>query len=179
MTMRVLDDYLPADAFARLLAAVSAADFPWQRTPILFPPPFGLDAAYNVQEVHGFLQHKPGFRHVSERLPVLEALLRQLDARDLFKVKLNRTLQREKSVVYGWHRDTRRPGATTGVYYLNTNDGHTAFEDGRRVDSVANRLVLFDARLRHSGASCTDTPERLVLNLNFMPRPGSAGDFSA
>lgn len=177
--LRVTDDFLPAEDFARLRAAVSAANFPWERFPILFPPPPGLDEAYNEQWVHGFVQRKTDFNYDSPYLPVIEQLLRQLGARELVKVKLNRTLRRERSVVYGWHMDTRRPGATTGVYYLNTNNGGTAFESGERVDSVANRLVLFPATMRHSGASCTDQDERLVLNVNFIPWPGTPGDFSA
>lgn len=176
--MRVLDDFLDPAEFQRLREAVSAPEFPWRQIPILFPPPAGLDGSYNVQFVHGFLQRKPGFRFDSDRLPLLAPLLRKVDARHWIKAKLNRTLRRDKSVVYGWHVDTRRPGATTAVFYLNTNNGGTAFEDGRRVDSVANRMVMFDARLRHSGASCTDAADRLVLNLNFMPRPGSPADFS-
>jgi hypothetical protein len=176
--VRILDDFLDAQAFRQLLDAVSAPQFTWQRIPVLFPPPIGLDDSYNVQDVHGFLQRKPGFRFDSDRLPMLQPLLDRVGAQAWVKVKLNRTWQRERNVVYGWHVDTRRPGAVTGIYYLNTNDGYTAFENGQRAGSVANRLVLFDATWRHSGASCTDAPERVVLNMNFMPRPGGLGDFS-
>jgi len=54
------------------------------------------------------------------------------------------------------------------VLYLNTNNGYTLFEDGRQVDSVANRIVFFDATLPHSGVHCTDTEQRIVLNLNMI-----------
>ena len=78
----------------------------------------------------------------------------------------------DRHLAYGLHVDTRWPGATTAILYLNTNDGYTLFEDGRQVARVANRLVLFDASLRHTGVSCTDAPERLVLNLNLLaPQP--------
>jgi hypothetical protein len=173
--MVVVDDYLDGEAFLRLRAAIESEGFPWQKTFVLWPPPIGLDEAYNVQYVHGFYQRKPGFRHESDRLPVVQPLVERIDPAVLIKVKVNRTLRRERQVVYGLHVDTRRPGATTAIFYLNSNNGYTAFEDGRRVESVANRLVTFDATLRHSGASCTDTPERLVLNLNFIAKPAPAG----
>lgn len=176
--MRVLDDYLDADVFLRMRAAIGSQDFPWHKTPVLWPPPIGLEDAYNVQFVHGFYQRKPGFRHASERMPVVWPLIERLDPAILLKAKVNRTLRRPRQVVYGMHVDTRRPGATTGILYLNSNDGYTAFEDGRRVDSVANRLVLFDAALRHSGACCTDAPERLVLNINFVAKPVPADPLS-
>lgn len=169
--MRVIDDYLDAEAFLRMRAAIEADGFPWHKTHVLWPPPIGLEDAYNVQFVHGFYQRKPGLRHASDRMPVVWPLVERLDPAILLKLKANRTVRRDRHVVYGLHVDTRRPGATTGILYLNTNNGYTAFEDGSRVGSVANRLVLFDAGLRHSGACCTDAPQRLVLNVNFIARP--------
>jgi hypothetical protein len=44
------------------------------------------------------------------------------------------------------------------------------------VVSVANRLVIFNAALRHTGASCTDCSARLVLNLNLIPDTNPAHD---
>ena len=34
----------------------------------------------------------------------------------------------------------------TALFYLNTNDGYTKFESGEIVETVANRLVIFDGR---------------------------------
>ena len=49
-----------------------------------------------------------------------------------------------------------------------TEKATNLFEDGRKVDSVANRMVFFDAALPHSGVHCTDTDRRLVLNINMF-----------
>ena len=59
---------------------------------------------------------------------------------------------------------------TTCIYYLNTNNGYTLFEDGSKIESVANRLVLFDANIKHAGTSCTDALYRAVINFNFLLR---------
>lgn len=177
--MLVIDDYLDAEAFLRMRAAIGSDGFPWQKTPILWPPPIGLEDSYNVQFVHGFYQRKPGLRHASDQMPVVWPLIERLAPAILIKAKVNCTLRRERQVVYGLHVDTRRPGATTGILYLNSNNGYTAFEDGARVDSVANRLVLFDATLRHSGACCTDAPQRVVLNINFIAKPAQPEPISA
>ncbi len=165
--MRILDDALPRDDYLALQAALLDPAFPWQPSPILSNAP-GLDPQHNRQLVHGFFLDKPGFRHASPRLPLLQPLLELLRPRALIKVKLNLTPRQERHVEYGLHVDTRRPGATTAIYYLNDNDGYTVFEDGEKVASAANRLVVFDASRRHTGASCTDADYRLVLNLNFM-----------
>ena len=88
-------------------------------------------------------------------------------------MKVNLTPRSDRHVEYGLHVDTRRPGATTAIFYLNSNNGYTVFADGLRVSSVANRLVLFDAARAHTGASCTDAEYRLVLNLNMVMAPAA------
>ena len=55
----------------------------------------------------------------------------------------------------------------TAVLYLNTNNGYTKFKTGEQVESVENRLVLFDGNVQHAGTTCTDKRYRAVFNLNF------------
>ena len=53
--------------------------------------------------------------------------------------------------------------------YLNTNNGYTLFEDGTKIDSVANRLVTFNNSTKHSDLTNTcDEPYRLVLNVDYI-----------
>ena len=57
------------------------------------------------------------------------------------------------------------------VIYVNTNNGYTEFKDGeevRKVESVANRMVFFDAELSHRGVSSTDSRYRCVINFNWF-----------
>ena len=54
------------------------------------------------------------------------------------------------------------------IFYLNTNNGYTLFESGDKVESVANRKVIFDGKLKHCGTTCTDSKTRVVLNINYI-----------
>ncbi len=164
--MRVIDDFLGDAAFLRLRAAVLAPGFPWERSAVISGA--DLPPQQNRQLVHGFRLRKPGLDYSSPRLGLLDPVLARLQPRELVKAKVNLTPRQAGHVAYGLHVDTRWPGATTAILYLNTNDGYTLFEDGATVASVANRLVLFDARRRHTGVSCTDAEFRLVLNLNVL-----------
>ena len=56
----------------------------------------------------------------------------------------------------------------TSILYLNTNNGYTRFEDGTKVESVANRMVTFPNQMMHTGTTTTDSEYRLVLNLNYV-----------
>ena len=61
------------------------------------------------------------------------------------------------------------PGSLTAIYYVNTNNGYTYFEDGQKVESVENRLVIMPSNLPHAGATCTDELRRVVINFNYLP----------
>ena len=56
----------------------------------------------------------------------------------------------------------------TSIFYINTNNGYTEFEDGTKVESVANRLVTFPANMKHRGTTCTDEKIRVVINFNYF-----------
>ena len=77
---------------------------------------------------------------------------------------------RKTHVFYPFHTDftTLPVPFTTVVFYLNTNNGYTLFEDGTKVDSVANRMVMFNGNTKHTSASHTEGDRfRFVLNINF------------
>tara|TARA_B100001094_G_C17737671_1_gene579616 strand:+ start:93 stop:575 length:483 start_codon:yes stop_codon:yes gene_type:complete len=55
----------------------------------------------------------------------------------------------------------------TGILYINTNNGKTYFEDGTEIDSVANRMVIFDSKMKHGTITQTDTQTRIIINFNW------------
>jgi len=56
---------------------------------------------------------------------------------------------------------------TTSIFYVNTNNGYTVFEDGTKVESVANRMLTFPANMKHTGTTCTDQSIRIIINFNY------------
>ena len=56
----------------------------------------------------------------------------------------------------------------TAIFYLNTNNGYTLFEDSKKVDCVENRIAIFDSNKRHTGVTTTDTQSKVVLNINWL-----------
>ena len=57
----------------------------------------------------------------------------------------------------------------TSILYMNTCNGYTEFEDGTKVESVANRFVTFPANIKHRGVSQTDEQIRVVINFDYFP----------
>ena len=54
------------------------------------------------------------------------------------------------------------------ILSLNTCDGYTKFKDGTKIDSVANRILLFDSSEEHCSTTTTNVPARINININYM-----------
>lgn len=55
----------------------------------------------------------------------------------------------------------------SAVYYINDNNGGTQFKDGPRIQSIANRLLVFDGDLEHAAVTAIDVKTRFVVNFCF------------
>ena len=135
------------------------------------------------QFIHPFLADWRGQGHEpSEFLPTLNPIFDKIGVEqdDLVRVKANLLPKDSKIVQHDLHVDicddcqfTGKSvsdidiGVTTSIFYLNTNNGYTYFEDGTKVESIANRLVTFPSNTAHGGTTCTDKMTRVVLNINY------------
>ena len=54
------------------------------------------------------------------------------------------------------------------VFSLNTCDGYTKFSDGTKVESIANRIVFFDASKYHQSTTTSNAKLRYNINFNFL-----------
>ena len=54
------------------------------------------------------------------------------------------------------------------LLYFNDNDGYTKMEDGTKIESVANRNVIFDGSTPHNSTNCTNEKARFVLAVNYF-----------
>lgn len=174
--MLVIDEYLDRDLFLSIKTAIEAASFPWERSMILKNPPAHLDSISNFQHIHGFFLRNSRRQYMSAKFDIVRPIINRLNPIDLIKVKVNRTGRKDRHIEYGFHVDTQRAGATTAIFYLNSNNGFTLFDDTEKVFSVENRMVLFDSTKCHTGVSCTDADYRFVLNINMILSRGSMSE---
>ena len=54
------------------------------------------------------------------------------------------------------------------LFSLNTCDGYTLLEDGTKINSVANRMLIFDASKKHASTTCTNQNTRMNINFNLF-----------
>jgi hypothetical protein len=51
---------------------------------------------------------------------------------------------------------------------LNTCDGFTSLDDGTKIESIENRLLLFDSNKPHASSTCTNAKARFNMNFNYF-----------
>ena len=167
--IEVHDNYLSETDFNQLKNLLLGKDFPHHLQDC------------KVSEGDGFFQ----FTHIfydeqvikSIYFDILHPILDKLNPISLIKIKSNLQMKDDQIVTTGMHRDIengysnfRDPieNQKTGIFYMNTNNGKTIFEDGEEIESVENRLIIFPALKFHAGTTHTDTRYRCLINLNWF-----------
>jgi hypothetical protein len=164
--MQIIDNFLKQDQFDALKNVITSPTIPWFQNQYLVKPDNShqVDDIYNWQFTHTFYKN---YSVSSEYFPVLDSILVNLNPSAILRIKANLIPRTDKSVVYQYHTDVSNFKGKTAVFYINSNNGYTLFKDGSRVESIENRIVIFDSTLEHTGTSCTDSRNRCVINFNY------------
>ena len=122
-----------------------------------------------AQFVHEFWTPLGGW--VTEHRELIRPFTDRLKPSAILRIKANLQPQSdgvyEDPLHYDMTTDNGILDSTTSVFYVNTCNGYTYFEDGSKVESVANRMVIFSNRTKHAGTTCSDRPGRIVINFNY------------
>ena len=114
--------------------------------------------------IHIFYDNNlPCSKHFEKLLELLDAL----EVNALIRAKANLYPNTQKLIEHEVHNDYEfsHRGA---ILYLNTCDGYTKLEDGTKVDSIANRVLIFDASTKHCSTTTTNAKARFNINLNYF-----------
>ena len=97
-------------------------------------------------------------------------IIKKLNVMSLIRIKANLQLKDTKIKPTAMHYDVevRCQEQKTGIFYMNTNNGKTVFEDGEHIESIKNRMIIFPASKRHAGTTHTDTICRCLINFNWF-----------
>jgi hypothetical protein len=127
------------------------------------------DFLENYQFTHTFYKD---YTPVSGYMNVIAPLVLKINPLGLMRIKANLGPIRKDKVRFTYHTDFNgfETGTKTAIYYVNTNNGTTVFKDGTEIQSVANRLLIFDQNIPHTGTTCSDEKFRCLINLNYINR---------
>ena len=163
--IKITDNFLDTDTFNTLSNELLMPSFPWYASSIDAKDHEG-NALRNMQLVHYFYENNVAMDGCQMLFPVMQ----KIDPLAVLRIKANLTLQHDTQLKHDLHIDitnASNPFLMTSILYMNTNNGYTMFEDGTKIDSVANRMLFFDASKLHNSSTTSDAPGRFNINLNF------------
>ena len=170
--LQVIDNFLPVDVHKHIKEYLigNSPNFPWyfnnnkSADNVLMSD----DSLNNFQFVHTFYDTCRVTSHEYDNIVL--PILKVLNPLALIRVKANLTPITASLEKYGWHVDINcNSKHLSAVYYVNSNNGKTIFKDDLEIESVENRIVIFNSSLMHSGTSCTDSKVRCIININYIP----------
>jgi hypothetical protein len=163
--IQIIDNFLDEEEHREIEKVLLGNNFPWFYYNSIISNEV-KDDKNNYQLAHIFYND---FTIKSGYYDIVIPLLSKIKPAALIRIKANLNPNRETPTQYSYHVDVDgKFKAKTAVYYVNTNNGQTIFIDGTKIDSVANRLLIFDKDILHTNTTCTDQKMRCVLNLNYI-----------
>ena len=158
--MKIIDNFLDDNDFKLVKDTFQVSNFPWYYTPFQVKP-----GDNSFMFCHLFVNDDK--RH-SLFTDSMRPFLNKLNIKKLLRIKANLTTKKQVQIKGEMHTDFKN--CTTAIWYLNTNNGYTLFENGNKVECVENRMVIFDSNLKHCGVESNDSETRIVINFNYTEK---------
>jgi hypothetical protein len=154
--MKVIDNFLEQDSFNYFKKEITSQYFPWY---------FNDKKTIEDKRLDSF-QFVNIFQEGNTANHLIDVFKKKLNVSNFLRAKLNCTTRTSKIFKFNLHYDWESD-CNISIFYVNTNNGYTEFENGEKIKSVENRLVTFDNKIKHFGTTSTDTKTRIVLNLCY------------
>jgi len=164
VSMIIVDQFLPQDYFDNLTLMVE--DLPWFYHDWSVYKGDNHPQFYHLFYFNNEVRSNQFFKYVED---VYTRYVPDASKHTLYRMKMNATPREDVLKEKTYHVDVEDKKHNVCILYMNTNDGYTVFEHNQqRVQSIANRAVIFPGEYRHTGTNCTDEGVRIVLNIDYL-----------
>ena len=157
---KVIDNFIDMGDLAVLKAVLESDDFPWYFQKVSVK---GSSDKLDCHFGHNFYLND---NVTSDFIKLLNPIAKKLKVNSLIRVKANLTLKSNKQLNTTPHID-QTFDCKVALYYLNTTNGPTTIGD-KKVNSIENRIVLFNSNVKHFFSTCTDHSNRITINFNYV-----------
>ena len=103
----------------------------------------------------------------SPHFPLIVKILDKIKYQNILRIRSSLYPRRDVQKPDPFHVDYNFPHKVC-IFYVNTNNGYTMFENGEKIPSVENQLATFDGSEKHCSVVQTDTPARYIVNINIL-----------
>ena len=165
--IEILDNFLDAKIFKQIQNTFLSESFPWFYSQ-------GINSFDDVTKDfmfnHMFLYRDEVVSNYFYNLII--PIIGNLKFNFVYRVKANAYSKKENHIYHDFHLDDcdsrfNNSKHYIALYSINTNNGFTELEGNRKIESIENRLVLFDGNIKHRSVTQTDTNLRINVNLNL------------
>ncbi len=159
--MNIYKNFLSKKHFKKLKDEIMGHNFPWY-----FKDGINKIPDKNFQFCFIFINGEGEINCSDKIMNILKPILSKIKFKKLNKIKANLLTKDISITEHGMHVDQFE--GKTGIFYVNTCNGYTRFENGKKIKSEENKFVEFDSISKHTGSSCTDEKRRVVINFNYQ-----------
>jgi hypothetical protein len=163
MNYKIIDNALPEDEFKNIRKHIYHVDFPWNCSYKVTKSVENLPLNASLYFCNVFWE---GFV-VKPEAQIFAPILKLIDCKAVIRIKANLYPSTNKIFDHEDHADYDYPHKGA-IFYLNTNDGFTILENNIKIESVENRILLFDPSKVHRSTTCTNKQSRVNVNFNFF-----------
>ena len=169
---KIIDNFLDQREFLIIQDLVMSSELPYYYNCILTPEQL-------AEEKHKYDSYFTHLAYHSDKNNWVEGgsktvflknfmpIVNKLKVASLIRIKVNFYPRTEKMKIHAAHRDY--PFDHNGaLFYINSCDGYTILEDGTKIESIANRVLIFNGGSLHSSTSCTNAQGRFNINFNYF-----------
>jgi hypothetical protein len=162
MNYQVIDNFLDDIDFKELQDSVLyQKNFPWY----LSRGVSDIDTDDGYYFTHMFYDN---YTINSNHFELIVPIIEKINPKSLIRIKGNFYPRTERIIHHDKHIDDNyfHNGC---IFYLNTNNGKTILENNIQIDSIENRLLVFDPSIPHNSTTCTnDHVGRFNINFNYF-----------
>jgi len=162
--MKVYNNFIPKKEFLNIQSTLMSTNFPWYYNPTVVT----MKDKEHFQFIHNFYSD---YEPTSAYIKLLDPFINIIKPLSILRIKANLLIKTLKNIEHGLHVDCLpniNSKITTGIIYINTNNGYTKFKNGTKIPSEENKYVEFDSNELHTGSTCTDENIRIVINFNYI-----------
>tara|TARA_B100000959_G_C14903325_1_gene591901 strand:+ start:98 stop:634 length:537 start_codon:yes stop_codon:yes gene_type:complete len=175
--VEIIDDVLEPEVLDNIVQNMTSSRFLWEYQPYLKGPEGDDDKGiYCFTHKYVYNRGEIASKFFFEMaVPILDSLNIKLKEQTIIRADTNFSPNFGKQLKSGYHVDQSFDHKVL-IYYYNTCNGGTEFKNGKIVNCVANRAVIFDSDeedTAHRVLTQTDKKYRLILNVNWEPRLSS------
>jgi hypothetical protein len=161
--MKIINNFLDKETFNILhTLLIKNKQFPWYFEET-------INNKHNKEDLNFYFSHNifeetSGSNHYDFFKKIF---LKKIKVRQFIRIKVNFYPKTEKLVIHNNHIDYPFPHKGA-ILYVNSNDGYTGLENGKKVMSVENTLLLFNPYKNHHSTTCTNAKGRITIIFNYF-----------